>query len=123
MGINLAYSALELHRKHCRWLIASHRQISNISRTLVGNNIVDHSDVVGASPAGAAPTIASFSKTIRKDTVKARRQTFKFWGFGAAYIRDLTVYLHKSNKQVGIMCHTSLTPLHVQPPVQDRVTV
>ena len=34
---------------------------SNISRTLVGNNIVDHSDVVGASPVGAAPTTSSFS--------------------------------------------------------------
>ena len=34
---------------------------SNMSRTLVGNNIVDHSDVVGASPVGAAPTTSSFS--------------------------------------------------------------
>ena len=33
-----------------------YRQTSNISRTLAGNKIVDHSDVVGASPAGAAPT-------------------------------------------------------------------
>ena len=30
-------------------------------RTLVGNWIVDHSDVVGASPVGAAPTTSSFS--------------------------------------------------------------
>ena len=36
-------------------------QISNIRRTFVGNKIVDHSDVVGASPAGAAPTASSFS--------------------------------------------------------------
>ena len=28
---------------------------------LVGNKIVDHSDVVGASPVGAAPTTSSFS--------------------------------------------------------------
>ena len=36
-------------------------QIShNISRTLVGNNIVDHSDVVGASPVGA-PQTTSFA--------------------------------------------------------------
>ena len=34
---------------------------SNISRTLVGNKIVDNSDVVGASPVGAAPTTSSFS--------------------------------------------------------------
>ena len=31
-------------------------QTSNINRTLVGNKNVDHSDVVGASPVGAAPT-------------------------------------------------------------------
>ena len=39
----------------------SYRQVSNISSTLVGNKIVDHSDVVGASPVGAAPTTSSFS--------------------------------------------------------------
>ena len=38
-----------------------YRQTSNINRTLVDNKIVDHSDVVGASPVGAAPTISSFS--------------------------------------------------------------
>ena len=34
----------------------TYRQVSNIRRTLVGNKIVDHSDAVGASPVGAAPT-------------------------------------------------------------------
>ena len=38
-----------------------YRQVSNISHTLVGNKIVDHSDVVGASLVGAAPTTFSFS--------------------------------------------------------------
>ena len=33
----------------------SYRQTSNISRTLVGNEIVDHSDAVGASPAPKVP--------------------------------------------------------------------
>ena len=42
-------------------LHANYRKVSNISRTLVGNKIVDHSDVVGASPVGAAPTTSSFS--------------------------------------------------------------
>ena len=37
-----------------------YRKVSNIRRTLVGNKIVDHSDVVGASPVGAAPTTSSF---------------------------------------------------------------
>ena len=32
----------------------------NMSRALVGNRIADHSDVVGASPVGAAPTTSSF---------------------------------------------------------------
>ena len=36
-------------------------QISNICCTLIGNKIVDHSDVVGSSPVGAAPTTSSFS--------------------------------------------------------------
>ena len=38
-----------------------YRQVSNIRRTLVGNKIVDHSDVVGASPVGAVPITSSFS--------------------------------------------------------------
>ena len=39
-----------------------YRKTSNIRRTLVGNKIVDHSDIVGASsPVGAAPTTYSFS--------------------------------------------------------------
>ena len=41
--------------------IEEYCQVSNIRRTLVGNLIVDHSDVVGASPVGAAPTTSSFS--------------------------------------------------------------
>ena len=52
-------------------LLWHYRQVSNVRRTLVGNKIVDHSDVVGAapthsdvvgaSPVGAAPTTSSFS--------------------------------------------------------------
>ena len=38
-----------------------YRLLSKIRRTLVGNQIVDYSDVVGASPVGAAPTTSSFS--------------------------------------------------------------
>ena len=41
--------------------MGTYSQTSNISLTLVGNKIVHHSDVVGASPAGAAPTTSSFS--------------------------------------------------------------
>ena len=41
--------------------LKSYRKTSNISRTLVGDEIVDKSDVVEASPVGAAPTSSSFS--------------------------------------------------------------
>ena len=37
------------------------RQIYNVSHTLIGNEFVDQSDVVGAPPVGAAPTTSSFS--------------------------------------------------------------
>ena len=39
----------------------TYRKTSNISRNLASNKIADNSDVVGASPAGAAPTTSSFS--------------------------------------------------------------
>ena len=39
----------------------TYRQIYNIRRALAGNKIVDHPDVVGASPIGGAPTVSSFS--------------------------------------------------------------
>ena len=38
-----------------------YHQTSNIGRTWEGNEIADHSDVVGASPVGAAPTTSSYS--------------------------------------------------------------
>ena len=44
---------------HFIWFLHTHRyrQTSNIGHTLLGSEIVDHSDVVGASPAGAATTV------------------------------------------------------------------
>ena len=41
-------------------LIGMYRQTSNLRHILVGNKLVDHSDIVGASPVGAAPTTSSF---------------------------------------------------------------
>ena len=41
--------------------LVNYRQVYTITCTWVGNEIVDHSDVVGASPVGAAPTSSSFS--------------------------------------------------------------
>ena len=42
------------------WPQRAYHQTSNMSRTLVGNTMVDHSNVVGASPVGAAPSTPSF---------------------------------------------------------------
>ena len=70
--INSIANAMELMQSytkpsiHCIPLLEAqhihhYRKTSNISRTLVGSKIVDNSDVVGASPVGAAPTTSSFS--------------------------------------------------------------
>ena len=46
---------------HARNNLFTYRKVSDIRRTLVGNNILDHSDVVGASPVDAVPATSSFS--------------------------------------------------------------
>ena len=70
----------------------TYREISDISPTLVGNKIIDHSDVVGASLVGAAPTASALIPEwtpgfyrLRKDNCKTRRETFKFWDFVSLY--------------------------------------
>ena len=62
-----------------------YRKTSNISRTFVGNKIVDNSDVVGASPVGAAPTTSSFSTWHLasmdwvKTTARGDKKQLSFW--------------------------------------------
>ena len=74
-----------------------------IGRTLVGNEIVDHSDVVGASPVGAAPTTSSFSTwhlafmDWAKTTARWDEKHLNL-GFGVAYIRGLTVTVLQLDK-------------------------
>ena len=43
------------------WKSMTYHKIFNIRGTWVGDEIVYHSDVLGASPVGAAPTTSSFS--------------------------------------------------------------
>ena len=57
--INKKYTTIII--RDCSALHGNYRQVSNIRRTLVDNKLVDHSDVVGASPVGAAPTASSVS--------------------------------------------------------------
>ena len=52
---------VDIHSMILLWKHNIYHKTSNIRRTLAGNKIVDHSDVVGASPVGAAPTTSSFS--------------------------------------------------------------
>ena len=42
------------------FIIAEYHKTSKNSHALVGNVLVDHSDVVGAAPVGAAPTTSKF---------------------------------------------------------------
>ena len=63
---------------------------------MVGNKIVDHSDVVGASPVGAAPTTLSFSNQnlasmYLAKTVARQYDNLLSVGICAFCIRDLTV--------------------------------
>ena len=55
--VNNAFKYIFITENHCMYF-DSYGQTSNISYTLVivGNKIVDHSDVVGALPVGVAPT-------------------------------------------------------------------
>ena len=64
-----------------------YHQTSNISHTLVGNKLVDHSDVVGASPVDLTPGFNGLGK----DNFKMRRESFKFCDLVQLILRDFTV--------------------------------
>ena len=73
----------------CWYLLTKYCKISNIRCTLVGNKIVDHSDVVGASPVGAAPTTQLYIFILEltpafngfsKDNCKMRLETNLWFG-------------------------------------------
>ena len=71
-------------------------QICNINCTIVGNKIADHSDVVWVSPVAAAPTISSFPTKYLvsldwAQTTAGRDEKHSTLGFGAAYVRGLTL--------------------------------
>ena len=61
MNINYAYFCLFCFVEVATQRKKNYRKTSDIRRTLLGNKIVDHSDVVGAPPVGAAPNTSSFS--------------------------------------------------------------
>ena len=58
-------------------------QVSNLSRTLTGNKIVDYWDVVGSSPVGLPnyifiPDLTPDFIWLGKKNCKTRRETFNF---------------------------------------------
>ena len=61
-----------------------YRQICTISRTLLGNKLGDHSDVIGASPVGAFPTASSYlsyhlaSRDLAKATTRWDENNLRF---------------------------------------------
>ena len=71
--------------RKCFVISVDYHQTYNINRTLVGNKIVDHSDVVGATYIGAAQTaflildLTPAFNGLGKDNCKMRRETFTFW--------------------------------------------
>ena len=52
---------IQIQQENISMTISLYHQVSDKSCTLTGNKLVDNSDVVGASPVGAAPTTSSFS--------------------------------------------------------------
>ena len=81
-----------------------YRKTSNVRRTLVGNKIVDHSDVVGASPVGTAPTTSSFSTwhlALRDSAKTAARQYENILKVGIWCV----LYYRLDGKPVLVQCN------------------
>ena len=100
---------------NCKW---HYPQTSNISHTLVSNEIVDHPDVVEArrrcSNYFFILDLTTGFNGLGKDNFKTRRETFKLLGFGVSDIRGLTVWPLLSHiEQRCIKPNTFINPLCV----------
>ena len=71
-----------------------YHKASNTSRTLVSNKIVDHLDVVEASPVGAAPTTSSF--------LHSRLNIWRQW-IGQRHLQDETINIYALGFSVLIL--------------------
>ena len=72
----------------------------------MGNNIVDHSDVVGATPVGAAPTTQSGTKP----NLVAKILATKFGVFFVIYNVFQKIYVHYEFDDNVIKYHGSVIP-------------
>ena len=100
--------------------LTKHRQTSNWSHTLVYNKIVDHSDVVRASPVGACRRCSSYIfilavtlgfSELGKENCKTKQETFKFCDLVRLI---LEVWRYTSYRKQGI-----LDPLRVESRAKD----
>ena len=90
LGLNVLNINNKVLLKRCWWW-RHYLQTSKIWCTFVGNKIVDHSDVVGAS---TAPTIYDLTpgfNGLGEDNCKMRWETFKFLDL-VSYIRRLMAF-------------------------------
>ena len=80
-GFNLSYRIMPVISPTSVPRTYTYCQASDISCTLVGNKIVDHSDVVGAPPVDAVPTTYSFSiHSSFPITQKIKSSNGRLWG-------------------------------------------
>ena len=70
----------------------TYRQVSYIRRTLVGNKIVDNSDVVGASNYIFIIDLTLGFSGLGTDNCKMRRESFKFWYMLCLILETLRKY-------------------------------
>ena len=75
------------------WTHAVYRKTPIISRTLVANQIVEHLDVVGASPVGVAPTTSSFSTQHLASRYSAKAATRQYENILSAGIWCILVHI------------------------------
>ena len=105
-------NASEQWQPHCEYC-----QTSNISQTLVGSKIVDHSDVIGASPIRTAPTTSSFStqhlasKDWAKTTARRDEKHLSLW-FDVSLITDLNIHvIYQESSHLKMKLFWSLTTI------------
>ena len=71
-------------------LSQNYHQTSNISSNFVGNKLIDHSDVIGASHVGVAPTTSSFLAWLQW-IGQRQLEDEELLAFGVTYIWGLTI--------------------------------
>ena len=81
----LIFDILNPSAEYCQTSNISHTLVGNKVQKIVGNKVVDHSDVVGALSVGAAPNyifildLTPGCNGLSKDNCKMKGETFKFW--------------------------------------------